>query len=128
MIAQLFTFFAATGDVCVPKHGSFLGFPTWYKYLEGIESEAAGGVNDCVVRIVRLNDAWLIAAAILELILRIGSVIAIAMVIYGGVMYITSEGEPDKAQKALKTVLGAVIGLAITIAAAAAVSFIAGRF
>lgn len=120
---------ANVGDQCTPDRGSFLGLPQWYKYLDGIEAHnPSTGLTECVVKINSINDAWLVVGAILELLLRIGAIVAIAMVIAGGVQYITSEGSPDKTKKALNTILMAVIGLAITIAAAAIVSFVAGRF
>lgn len=127
MIQFITTF--STLVTCDPKGGGFLGFPTWYKYLKGVTVTIPGGTGtDCVVRITHINDIWLIVAAIIELLLRIGALVAIAMVIAGGVQYITSEGNPDKAGKALKTIISAVIGLAITVASAAIVSFAAGRF
>jgi hypothetical protein len=118
------TYFSATVTGCTnEKTGSFLGFPTWYKYLDRVEVG-----NDCVVRITHINDVWLIVAAIIELLLRIGALVAIGMVIAGGVQYVTSEGNPDKAKKALNTIITAAIGLALTIASAAIVTFVAGRF
>ena len=50
------------------------------------------------------------------------------MVIYGGIEFIMSQGEPDKANKARGTVINALIGLVIAVAAATLVTFIAGRF
>ena len=103
--------------------GSFLALPTWYKYLP---SEA--GSNPCVARIHSINDVWLIIAAVIEIMLRVAALGAIAMVIYGGIQYVTSEGKPDKTASALKTLINAAIGLIITVSAAAIVSFVAGRF
>lgn len=119
---QLLTKFGAT-TYCSLDGGGFLGFPHWYKYLKGVE-DASG----CSPAITNINDVWLIVAAVIEILLRIGAIVAVAMVIAGGVQYITSEGSPDKTKRALNTILMAVIGLAITIASAAIVSFVAGRF
>lgn len=126
---NLLILFANVGDPCVPDHGGFLGFPTWYKYLEGVQAtNGATGVSECVVKIQNINDTWLIVAALMEILLRVAALAAIVMVITGGVQYITSEGSPDKTKKALNTILMAVIGLVITIGSAALVSFVAGRF
>jgi hypothetical protein len=71
-------------------------------------------------------DVWLIVAAIIEILLRAASIVAVVVVIYGGVEYIISRGEPDKTNKARWTILNAAIGLAISILAAVIVNFIAG--
>lgn len=131
-LTNLITTFAATSPTsgtCKPSGGSFLGFPTWYKYLDGVEVPVGDGtITDCVIKITHINDTWLIVAAIIELLLRLGALIAIGIVIAGGVQYITSEGQPDKLSKALKTIINAAIGLALTVASAGIVSFVAGRF
>ena len=46
-----------------------------------------------------------------DLILPIGALIAVAMLIYGGYMYIISGGDPAKKQEAQGTLTWAVIGL-----------------
>lgn len=109
----LITQFAAS-DSC----SSFLGFPTWYEYIKA--------PGTCTPQITALSDVWLIVAAVIEILLRIAALAAVGFVIYGGVQYLTSQGEPDKTSKALSTILNAVIGLAISVLAAILISFIAG--
>lgn len=46
-----------------------------------------------------------------DLLLPIGALIAVAMLIYGGYMYIISGGDPAKKQEAQGTLTWAVIGL-----------------
>ena len=99
---------------------SFLGFPNWYKYLPG--------GNSCNPAITSLNDIWLVAAAVLEMLLRVASIAAIVYVVWGGISFVTSQGEPDKTAKARHTVINALIGLVLSIGAASIVSFVAGRF
>lgn len=114
-------FITRVATVCQPK-GSFFGLPTWYKYLPGETTD-----NVCNVQVARLNDAWLIVAALLELLLRVAAMVAVAMIVYGGVMFIMSEGQPDKTKKALSTIINACIGLAIAIVSAGVITFVAGR-
>jgi hypothetical protein len=102
--------------------GTFLGFAKWYKYLPGRND--ANGL--CSPQITGLNDIWLIGAAILEVLLQVGALLAVVMVIYGSASYIMSRGEPDKTTQARNTLINSVVGLAITVVAAAAVNFIAG--
>jgi type IV secretory pathway VirB2 component (pilin) len=114
------TIFAASA--C--KGGSFLGLPTWYAYLpQGVT--ASGG---CAPALRRPGDLWLVVAAIVEMLLRIAALVAVAMIIYGGIQFITSEGDPEKANGGRKTVVGAVVGLVIAVSAATVVTFIAGSF
>lgn len=125
MIQLLTTFYFAAGQptTCSPR-SSFLNFPTWYQYLNGV-TDASG---NCIPRIQALSDFWLIVAAIVEILLRVATIAAIAMVLYGGVTYILSQGEPDKTSKAKDTVLNALIGLVIAVTASVIVSFVARQF
>src|SRR6266542_626553 len=108
MISAALSIFA-TNVGCTLSGGSFLGFPHWYKYLDGIQD--ANGI--CTAHLNGINDIWLVIAALIEILLRVGAILAVAMVIYGGVTYITSQGEPDKTGQAKNTIVNALIGLAI---------------
>lgn len=106
--------------------GSFFQFPKWYKYLDGTE---AG--TKCTPVLTSLNDFWLIGLAIIEILLRVAILIAIAYVMIGGLKFITARGQsggPDKLNDARNTVVDGLVGLAIAIAATAVVTFVAGRF
>lgn len=115
---------AAVGDKCNPDGGNFLGFPKWYKYLSGVEE--TGGT--CGVAMSGLNDVWLIVLAVIELLLRVAILVAIAFVLIGGFKFIISRANPDKTNTAKNTLIDALVGLVIAVAATAVVSFIAGRF
>lgn len=117
------------------KSFSFLGLPTWYAYLDvGPEMTVGGTVIDkCAVIGPRTEDGgldWpkaipLIGLAVLEIMLRIAGLAGLFFVMYGGFKYITSQGEPDKTKQSRQTITNALIGIAISIIASAAVSFIA---
>jgi hypothetical protein len=120
---HVLTQFAAT---CAEP--SFFGVPTWYKYLN---TERVAGMDVCNVKFTMMKngvfyymDLLLVALGILDILLRIAALVALAFIIYGGFKYITSQGSPDGAKAAQNTILNAVIGLAIAILAAAIVSFI----
>jgi hypothetical protein len=106
--------------------GNFLGFPKWYKYLPGTTA-TVNGVKLCSPQLTSLSDIWLIAAAIIEVLLRVAGMAAVIFVIYGAISYITSQGEPDKTAKARDTIVNALIGLAIAVMAAAIVGYLAGH-
>lgn len=105
------------------SNGSFLGMPPWHKYLDG---RVTG--NECVPIFNALSDVWLIVLAIIEILLRLGSMAAVVYVLYGSVRFITARGNPDKINSARNAIQDAIIGLFITVAAIAVVNFIGGRF
>jgi len=124
MFVQLFSYFAAACD----KGQLFLGvFPTWYKYLETADITDKAGVTTCKIMIdfsSKPNDFWLIGLGIVDILLRVAGLVAVAFVVYGGFMYMTSQGEPDKTSKAKNTLLNSLIGLTIAIMATVIVSFV----
>lgn len=129
----LFSRFAVS---CDSDKTGFFGLPKWYEYLPKVSRDlpaefggnASHTAQTCIVQLNSLKDVWLIGAAVIEILLRLAVVVAIIFVIIGGVKYITSEGEPDKLSQALKTIISAVVGLAISIVAATVISFLAGKF
>ena len=110
---------AATAEYCTKESNDFLGLPTWYKYLN---PEFDG--DKCELNAKFPEDLGKIGLALVEILLRVGGMVAVAFVIYGGFKYLTSQGEPDNTKNARQTILNAVIGLVIAILATAIVSFI----
>ena len=99
----------------------FLGIlPPWNKYLEHDDA--------CNIRGFELADVWLIAAAVLEMLIIVGGVVAVIFVIWGGFRCLTSQGNPDATKSARRTIIYALTGLAVTIVASTTVSFILGEF
>lgn len=124
LVTQIITQF---GAAC--KGGTFLGFPKWYKYLDGrTVGEGIPGAGSCTPIITNINDFWLIVAAVVEILVRIGGILAIIYVMYGGFQYIQSQGDPGKTNQARQTITNALIGLGIAVGATAMITFIAGRF
>lgn len=124
---------AAVDPAC--KKNTVLGLPTWYEYLNVVKDENGNscsivgppGVKAEAADVDWIKASGYIAVAILELMLRIASLIAVGYVIYGGFRFIVSQGEPENAKAARETIINAVIGLAITVVAATVVSFIGRR-
>ena len=103
--------------------GGFFGFPTWHKYLEG---RASGG--DCVPDFTGINDIWLIVLAIVEILLKIAAIAAVIYVVYGGIKFITSRGNPEKTASARTAVIDALVGVVIAVIAIAVVNYMGGVF
>jgi len=57
-------------------------------------------------------------------LLPIGCVLAGIMIMYGGISYAASAGEPSKVQRAKEYIFGAISGLVLLLSAAAIVSLI----
>jgi hypothetical protein len=53
-------------------------------------------------------------------------IVAVGFIVYGGFMYVLSNGEPGNVKKAKDTLLYAVIGLVVVLFAFAITKFIAG--
>lgn len=108
---------------CTVKGGSFLGFPAWYHYLQGTNTSGS-----CSPQLTSLSAIWLIVAAVIEILLRLAAIAAVGIIIYAGVQYSTSSGNPEQTSKSLNTIISAAVGLLICVASAALVTFIAGSF
>lgn len=114
---------AATACKLAPgAGGNILGIPTWYKYLDG---EIAGG--KCSPVFAFPGDIGAILLAVFEIILRVGGLVAVGFIIYGGFQFILAQGEPDRIKGARSTIINALIGLIITILATAVVNLVANN-
>lgn len=101
--------------------GGFLGFPAWY---EGLTD------GDCNVNPPSGDDGLKKFIMILGLnIIHIGlmavAYITIGYVLFGGLKFITAEGEAEKMVGARRTIINALIGLIISLCSVAMVTFIA---
>jgi hypothetical protein len=128
-VFQLLTHFAAD---CTPK--TFFGISSWYKYFYDagyIKSDKFGGcvLDPQLLQNGKLNltSISLLGLGIIDILLRLGALVAVGYIVYAGFQYIIAQGEPEKAKRALGTIINALIGLGITIIAAAAVAFIGNR-
>ncbi len=69
-----------------------------------------------------------ILAQIIGIVLFVAGAVAVIVIIISGLNYVTSSGDPGKMTKAKNTLLNAIIGLVIIMAAYAIATFVAGRF
>lgn len=99
----------------------FLGFPFWYRNLDCDSSD--GGVV-----FTELTDLWIIVNNLIEMGIMLAGLLAVIMLVVGGIKYITSQGEPSAIQSAKKMIINSLIGLVIAIFAGTIVGFLAGSF
>lgn len=122
-LLSLITNFGIMGRDC--GYPQFFGLKPWYYYLEVN--------NDCSIKDFNVlppngtSDFLLVAVVIIDDLLRIAGFVAIGYIIYGGILYVTSQGSPDQTGKAQNTIINALIGLVITVIAVAFVSFLGSR-
>ena len=64
------------------------------------------------------------ATNLINILIGLGSVVAVAMIIVGGYTLIFAAGEPDKIEQGSKTLTGAVIGLVVVWVAGIGIKFL----
>ncbi len=101
--------------VCGGSSVFFLGLEPWYQCVSD------GGR----VKIDNLNDVWLIILTILEDAIKLGTYIAAGFIIWGGVKFLKSQGEPGQLSDAKAVIRNAILGLLFTLLAVAIVQFVA---
>jgi hypothetical protein len=126
---------AASSTFCSDEGPSFLDFPTWYKFIDHQFTDPDGGgprTEECVLTFPPDSNGEpsiflalpRILLAVFEIVLRVAGLAAVAFVIYGGIRYILSQGEPEGTKNAKNTILNSLIGLAIVMTATAIVNLI----
>ena len=107
---------------------SILGFPVWFEYLDADENcTITGPPGDKAGEIDWAKASGYVAIAIVEIMMRLASLVAVGYVVFGGFKLITSQGEPESAKDARNTIINALIGLVITMIAATLINFITTR-
>lgn len=113
--------------------GSFLTFPTWYKYIKTGKTDVNG---KCTIPDIQLTNTkgvfngggiLLILLSIVDILLNLAGLIALGFIVYGGIRFVTSQGSSDGTKQARETVLNAIIGLVIATIAIATVTFLGDR-
>jgi hypothetical protein len=117
---------AAARTPCNFSKPGLFGLPTWYSYLPG-QTDAIDP-SKCIPTINSYNQLPAIGLAVVDILLHLAGLLAVAFVMYGAFLYVTSHGEPDRVSSAKDTLINAIIGLVIVLLAIAIVSFVGGLF
>ena len=120
MNGMIFEPFARFAAAC--SKPSFFGIPAWYQYLK---LDPAAGCQ--VTSFNPPGDLILVALAVVDMLLHLAGLAAVVYVIYGGIQYTLSQGNPDATSKAQSAILNALIGLALAVVAIGFVSFLGKR-
>ena len=111
------------GNVDDTCNGSFLGFRPWYKGLAIRDNEGRctiGKPKDGQLQVF----IWMIVLNILADLMAAIGYGALIFVIYGGWLYLRSEGDPGIIAKGKKTLISAIMGVAIALLASIIVNTI----
>jgi len=127
MMAALFTGTMATTQptyaACNPSP-TFLTFPTWYRGLVNTSDCTLTSPGDGPGQIKLQNYIWVIVLNVIEIALQLIAYLTVFMVIYGGFLFMTNGGESGKIATARKTIITALIGLAISSASIGVVNLL----
>ena len=109
----------------------FLTLPAWYNGLSAKKDgsctvvspkDLGGEENSQLSRFI-----WLIALNALQILFQVVAYLSVGFIMYGGFVYLTSAGRPDKITRGREMILNAVIGLAISLIAVSLVAFAGGQ-
>ena len=105
--------------------------------LTGVPVEAAscGSAKQCIDQGLTASgasgtpgDLSTILTTVTNILLFLMGAVSVIMIIIGGFRYVTSQGDQTQMQSAKNTILYAVIGVVVSIAAYAIVSFVVAQF
>ena len=93
----------------------FLGMDPWYATLECNEN---GDISESNFSKDNLQGTVLrIIGTVVKDLMFLGGLLAVGLVMYGGFLMVTSQGNPAGVEKAKKVISGAIVGLIIAILA-----------
>lgn len=81
--------------------------------------------KDVNIPIVDFNSGTL--SSVLSIVFGLAGGVALIVIIIGGIKFITSQGEPQALARARNTIIYAIVGLIVCIAAFSIVSFTSGN-
>lgn len=119
-------------QVAAQCDGRLLGIPPWYRGLTVSSKDcnikmptASGGTSaDDATSKTLGGFIWTIVLNVIEMALVLAVYVAVALILYGGFLFMTGGGNPAAVEKGRKTILNAVIGLIIAMGAIAVTNFI----
>lgn len=75
-----------------------------------------------------INDIWLIILPLLEDAIKVAGYTAAGFIIWGGIKYIKSQGDPGQFNEARQIIFNALFGLLLAMISVAIVNFVSGAF
>ncbi len=124
ILANLFSNVAYGTGACADK--LFLGLVPWYHYLHVQMEKGVCTVTDFTV-LGGHSSFLLVALALIDDMLRVAGLLAVAFMIFAGIQFIMSNGDPQAAAKARTGAFNALIGLAIAMVSISFVAYLGNQ-
>ena len=100
-----------------------------------VQAESCGSAKQCIDQGLSAsgtsstpNSLSSVLTTVTNILLFLMGAVSVIMIIIGGFRYVTSQGDQTQMQSAKNTILYAVIGVVVSIAAYAIVSFVVTQF
>jgi hypothetical protein len=97
-----------------------------YKILSSVAQFKIGTSGELGLPRVSANDSTL--QVVFNTLFTIAGALSVVFMIWGGISYALSTGNPEKARQALQTLIYSAVGLIISISAVVIITFVIGRF
>ncbi len=92
---------------------------------DGSQRDTAPTYADCnLPKDLPTDDVPTVAQTIINVLVSAVGIIAVAVIVIGGILYVTSTGDASKAKRAQNTILYGVVGLVVAVLAYAIVNFV----
>lgn len=114
---------ATLGVACNAQTGGAITFLELKPWDACLKHDADG-----VPQLTSLDDIWRIAIIVIETMIKIAGYLAVGFIIWGGIKYLKSQGDPGELNASRQIITNAVIGLVIALVSVAMIQFIAGTF
>ena len=90
-----------------------------------LQRDTAPTYADCnLPKDLPTDDVPTVAQTIINVLVSAVGIIAVAVIVIGGILYVTSTGDASKAKRAQNTILYGVVGLVVAVLAYAIVNFV----
>jgi hypothetical protein len=116
----VFAFMVGVSAVAMPA-----GTVSAINVFEGCGNGGNGGAAVC--KAAGTDSATSMATIIINTMLFILGIIAVIMIILGGIRYTTSDGDASRVKAAKDTIMYSIVGLVVAMLAFAIVNFVIGR-
>lgn len=94
---------------------------------DNVTGQLKAGGSKAGFQVQNVKAPQQIIAEVIQIVLSITGTIFTGLIIYAGYNLMTAAGEQDKIDTGKKTIIGAIIGLTITLAAYSIANFVAKR-
>lgn len=116
LLALILAVMASMGGALLPATASAVNV---FDQCSGSDSAVCKSTGDDATNMVR---------DVVNLLLYVLGIIAVIMIVVGGIRYTTSNGNASQIKEAKDTILYSIVGLVVAMLAFAIVNFVVGRF